>query len=96
MSKFFTKHPNRHAIVLSNFHSNFEDGIAGLRFLDFKNRLVLKSDPQSQHHVLVQDEQNPNLKFRVEKADIELANHDRHALYHLLAIVLNHFHTPTA
>ena len=91
MSKVFSKRPNRKAIVLSGFHTSFEDSINGLGLIDFKNKLTLKNDPLSSLHVLLIDIKNPQRKFRIEKADIAIADQDRHALYHLLAIALNYF-----
>ena len=93
MSKFLTKKVNSTALILSNFHSTFEASIQGLSHVEPQRNLIIKDDPISSHHVLVQDKILANHFIRIEKKDIEYANQNRQELYHLLSTVLDNIKT---
>ncbi|WP_445115416.1 hypothetical protein [Acinetobacter sp. WZC-1] len=94
MTKFVTRHTSKTALILSSFHSTFENSISGLHAIKPAIQLNLRNDPVSTQHILVERLRNGTVvsdNFRLEKKDIEDANNDRQALYHLMATVLNHF-----
>lgn len=89
MSKFIVKTTNLTALILSNAHSTFESSIQALPLNDYQRHLILKDDPLSTQHVLVQQQNSQGRQYRIEKKDIQIANTNRFELYYLLATVLN-------
>ena len=97
MTKYVSKTHHHTALLLSNFYLTFEEGIASIAKFEYHRVLNIQRDPISTQHVLVVDPKQPNQFFRIEKRDIELANQDRQALYHLLSHTLDHLkHTTEA
>ncbi|WP_373350945.1 hypothetical protein [Acinetobacter bereziniae] len=95
MTTYITKSTNQTALALSNFHSTFEQCLTAVSNIKHKRDLRIKDDPMSSQHVLVQSYQSGLLKgdLRIEKRAVVQANRDRLALYHLVAVVLDHFKT---
>lgn len=89
MTKYIAKKQNYTALFLTNMHANFKDNIKALNLMQAKQNLVIQDDPISKQHIHVLDLKKPQYFVRVEKQDIQMANTDRQALYHLFATVLN-------
>ena len=93
MSILIPKKTNQKALILSGFHSTFEESLAGLTAIEHHLRLKISSDPLSSQHVQVEKVEHGKVvdRLKIEKNAIELANQDHLALYRLLAYVLEHF-----
>lgn len=89
MSKYISKTNNQTALFLSNFYGTFEESVAAVGKIEHHRILVIQNDPISSQHIIVQDTRNLHKNFRIEKHDIELANQNRQALFHLLSVVLD-------
>lgn len=95
MTMYLTKSTNQTALELSNFHSTFEQCLIAVSNIKHQRDLRIQDDPMSSQHVLIESYQSGALKDRlkIEKSIVIQANRDRLALYHLVAVVLDHFKT---
>jgi hypothetical protein len=93
MTIYLTKSTNQVALALSNFHSTFEQCLTAVSNIQHKRDLRIRDDPMSSQHVLIESFQSGLLKdsLKIEKNVVAQANRDRLALYHLVAVVLDHF-----
>lgn len=89
MTTYFAQKYNKTALFLMNMHANFEVSIQHVDRIEYQRKLIIQNDPISNQHIQVVNTKKPNDFIRIEKRDIEIANQDRQALYHLLATVLN-------
>lgn len=93
MSKFVPRTTNPVARTLANLYATFEQCLENISRFEYQSDFRIKADPLSSQFILV-ERYNKGLlkdKFRIEKSAIEYADQDRLALYHVVAVVLNHF-----
>ena len=93
MTQYLTKSTNQTALELSNYYPTFEQCLTAVSNIKYQKDLRIKSDPISSQHILVESYSRGTLqdKFKIEKNAIEHANKNRLALYHLVAVTLDHF-----
>lgn len=93
MSKFIVKTTNQTALILSNHYSNLESSLEALPLYEFGRHLVIRNDPLSSQHLLVQQKNLQGPFLRLEKKDVALANQNRLELYFLLATIFEKINT---
>jgi len=93
MTQYLTKSTNQTALELSNFYPTFEQCLTAVSNIKYQKDLRIKNDPVSSQHILIESYYLGTLKdkLKIEKNAIQHANQNRLALYHLVAVVLNHF-----